>query len=392
MDILYDIKFERDDPSPMEEVLKVPSAFQVDEFAEYKRLRKAHRESQRHRKAHGFSDLDVAQFVPTKMAPQIASHVASAAHSFRSNPTTMPSSGNGSRIANLAQTSMKRGSNLSSQPVTNLHSLEDAPRSSVGDANATQAFSKSSLNVQTPNRIQEGATGALKSLASSDFTVRSHESDLREVTPWMDFDPQFALPMSEPMPPVRHIRRGKNQPEEQNPQTGNSSINTRSLVQNNEKESYTMRSPPPESFLAGGSLMKDGARSFVTTHPRQPVTKHFDGTKDFLDSDAIFDHNNSPVRANSMSPSHSPSKSKRHRQASAVFNALSSPSSFHPVSSMKEFLRERKEPPSPTKESGGLSKAGIFKLPGRVRYEQPCEVLVNFKDPFSSPDGDSKKD
>jgi hypothetical protein len=42
-DILYEIKFERMDPVPMSEVLKHPTAAELDDYAEYKRLRRIHR-------------------------------------------------------------------------------------------------------------------------------------------------------------------------------------------------------------------------------------------------------------------------------------------------------------------------------------------------------------
>ncbi|KAL6705608.1 hypothetical protein ACN47E_006555 [Coniothyrium glycines] len=46
-DILFDVKFQRSDPGPVEDITKHPTATEVDDYTEYKRLRKVHREDKR---------------------------------------------------------------------------------------------------------------------------------------------------------------------------------------------------------------------------------------------------------------------------------------------------------------------------------------------------------
>jgi hypothetical protein len=46
-DILFDVRFERNDPAPMKEVTRRPTATEVDDYAEYKRLRKISRDGKR---------------------------------------------------------------------------------------------------------------------------------------------------------------------------------------------------------------------------------------------------------------------------------------------------------------------------------------------------------
>ncbi|KAF2194884.1 hypothetical protein K469DRAFT_650869, partial [Zopfia rhizophila CBS 207.26] len=43
-EILFEIKFEREDPEPIDEVMKHPLSAEVDDYMEYKRLRRAYRE------------------------------------------------------------------------------------------------------------------------------------------------------------------------------------------------------------------------------------------------------------------------------------------------------------------------------------------------------------
>jgi len=62
-ELSFEIHFERDDPSDMEEVMRHPLGAESDDYLEYRRLRRIHRDDQH-------------ELVPEAMAPEIAPHLA----------------------------------------------------------------------------------------------------------------------------------------------------------------------------------------------------------------------------------------------------------------------------------------------------------------------------
>ena len=78
---MFEVKFERSDPVPMKEVIKYPTATELDDYSEYKRLRKAHRDGKRKVNTASSIKLD-SRTVPessiriptvqTKMIPGVA--------------------------------------------------------------------------------------------------------------------------------------------------------------------------------------------------------------------------------------------------------------------------------------------------------------------------------
>ncbi|KAF2011104.1 hypothetical protein BU24DRAFT_472249 [Aaosphaeria arxii CBS 175.79] len=67
-DIIFEVKFERIDPVPMSEVMKHPTAAEVDDYTEYKRLKHLHRENFNLRNKLQNFDL---RLPPVKTAPPI---------------------------------------------------------------------------------------------------------------------------------------------------------------------------------------------------------------------------------------------------------------------------------------------------------------------------------
>ncbi|KAJ4987100.1 hypothetical protein SVAN01_07388 [Stagonosporopsis vannaccii] len=68
-DILYEVSMRRHDPVPMSEVTRRPTSGEVDDYLEYKRLRKLHREN--NREGSGFPPLmpDTDRVLPCHQAP-----------------------------------------------------------------------------------------------------------------------------------------------------------------------------------------------------------------------------------------------------------------------------------------------------------------------------------
>ncbi|CAI6336518.1 unnamed protein product [Periconia digitata] len=368
--LLYDIHFERVDSTPMEEVLRVPTSFQVDEFSEYKRLRTTHRETQRIRNAHPDPEQRNFQYTATKVAPQIAASVRTANSGFGSSYSRTPiqQSWDNSRITTMQRSPMPGGSITSSANASKGPSIHAAPSSSTGHGDAIRALSRSDFATEPRRDYQQATAKTLTSLASSIYTMQSHESNLREVTPWMDYDPQFALPLSEAAPPIRHVRRVAVQPAAKSSQSPPSSKGT--------------TSPGIKSKAKSGSSIKDKIRPSNTAH----TTTHLDGSEDLMDDDGIFDIEQSP-RADTMSPRYPRSTGQSGGRTISSFIAVS-PSKYHqPMSRLKTFFRERRDAISPI-----VSPIDFRSPPNddtihqhRPSLEEPSEVMVDFKDPFTLP-------
>ncbi|KAF2715723.1 hypothetical protein K504DRAFT_33427 [Pleomassaria siparia CBS 279.74] len=67
-DLMYEIKFERDDPVPMTEVMRHPTTFELDDYTEYKRLR---------RMQHEGSQKPTVERVETPGPAKVAAHIPS---------------------------------------------------------------------------------------------------------------------------------------------------------------------------------------------------------------------------------------------------------------------------------------------------------------------------
>ncbi|KAF2642005.1 hypothetical protein P280DRAFT_548603 [Massarina eburnea CBS 473.64] len=197
-DIVYDIKFQREDPVPMEEVIKIPTTFQVDEYSEYKRLRKVQRDMHHH---HGPLISLGIRHGTVKIAPPISSQLSQPKSPAKGSPSPSQAT--------------------TSKWLTDPHSPEPPSPPIMQSRKITSALSavtvvdkedgnppKSTLNVpQTGNtpKLHHETSDSIKSdiLHSIRGSNRSHQSAIREVAPWIDHDPDLALPAHDAPPIIK---------------------------------------------------------------------------------------------------------------------------------------------------------------------------------------------
>ena len=195
-DVMYEVKFERIDPVSMEEVLKHPTAFELDDYTEYKRLRRIHCEGPRKLTAAKQDVHSVA-----KAAPPIPPMIA---------PT--------SQLRALSQVLALPGrsrSPTSKQLIKKLPGSPEKPQSpsnkslAVPDVDSYFTLHKNTFVVPIPTVLRTGtvvhnpqsdSSKSEKSLVSHVSSARTHRSNLdeiREVAPWIDLD--LGLTAASPM-------------------------------------------------------------------------------------------------------------------------------------------------------------------------------------------------
>ncbi|PVH99693.1 hypothetical protein DM02DRAFT_614856, partial [Periconia macrospinosa] len=300
----------------------------------------------------------------------------------------MPTSPSESRVSTFGRSQVHGGSDLSSY----LASKTTVQHSSIGYQDATQSLPNNDSAMQTQTSIQQRMAQAFTSLNSSVKTFHSHESELREITPWIDYDPQFALPLSDPSPPVRRITRDRaQQPGEESSRTGLSSIRALTLVRRDKKKDHKIHKNLPESSFANDSSTMNEARTLFAVHSRHPTTKHLDGAKDQVDGDYVFDSGKTLRRGNSSSPGFRSFGAQGQQVPELACDIFSMPdysmrrsrtrrrNAISPIVSPANFYV------SPTDTRKYINRDGTMGIQQReMGAEQPCEVLVNFHNPWPS--------
>lgn len=212
-DILYEVTFERIDTVPMAEVLKHPTAAELDDYAEYKRLRRVHREEMQK------TGSDKPAQVTSKNAPQVAPATSGPSHwrpsVSRPSPGRSVRSGTYTIVPVGPYVLYPRSAN-SGFPNFNWLSDGIIPGSSEGTtryspqvSNVSSLRGLDTLNLGQQQRLAVDAMGLRGGPESprSEVSFKLHdqqrspqragsakssqhgaETDIREVVPWIDYE------------------------------------------------------------------------------------------------------------------------------------------------------------------------------------------------------------
>jgi hypothetical protein len=191
-DILFDVRFERIDSVPMEEVIKRPTAYEVDDYSEYKRLRKLYREGKR--RAHS-PKLDLQ---PTaKVAPSI-------------QPQPGISRAYGDEALDPSHNSFFHEPHFKERVHVHFSPVQDAvsPMTiTAEDEYPTVPSMSSTLAVPATTTVRprhsgeplnDAALGNSPDASTNDSSGHSTASraptNIREVAPWIEFDATLTIP------------------------------------------------------------------------------------------------------------------------------------------------------------------------------------------------------
>ena len=207
-DILYEVSLARTDTTPMEEVTRRPTNMEVDDYTEYKRLRKLHREHKR--KGPGTITM------PPKAAPPIpplqlpfASPVTAPQSLLRVSPsisrkTTFKEPAFDAPKASLESDRPYATDVVSPMTVPGLQESFFAPKKS-----GTLAIPiKKDKNKMTPTTSSDNTSrnkhARVLSPAASSLTssTQSVKSELKEIIPWIELEATLPTPPPMTTPPV----------------------------------------------------------------------------------------------------------------------------------------------------------------------------------------------
>ncbi|KAH6644478.1 hypothetical protein C7974DRAFT_439845 [Boeremia exigua] len=200
-DILYEISLQRNDSVSMDEVTKRPTNMELDDYTEYKRLRRLYREGKHTGLVLSTSPRMAPRLPPIDISPSPTSAPQSL---LRLSPSLLrrPTF----RSPDFDDISVSRSS-LNSVAISISHVVSPmtvpSPQSSffmLPDAISTKvnngSLPDSSNDESTSTILAEKPVG--KSIASS---TRSTIDDLKEIIPWIELEPQISTPLS-PSPTV----------------------------------------------------------------------------------------------------------------------------------------------------------------------------------------------
>ncbi|KAJ4376557.1 hypothetical protein N0V86_006670 [Didymella sp. IMI 355093] len=210
-DILFEVTMQRKDPTPMEQVTNRPTNMEMDDYAEYKRLRKVHRE-QKHK---GPGPIQVPEQT-LKAALPIP-------------PAQLPAG------PTIAPKSLLRASPSVPRQKTFREPTFDVPRTEADTPSAPDVVSPMTVpglqkTLSLPKKTETLAVPAPKDKpktetpTSSDATsrekyvqspgsnsratsIKSSHSELKEIIPWIDLEAELATSPAFNTPPVREIKK-----------------------------------------------------------------------------------------------------------------------------------------------------------------------------------------
>lgn len=359
-DIVYDIRFERDDPTPMKEVIDRPTATEVDDYSEYKRLRKVHREI--HSKGVP-AKIDVN--AKTKIAPPIPPLAPQLAQP-RTLSKTSPS---GSRTATFKRAVAAIGETpaisrtSSSKPVSPgapaalPEELFVAPSRSTLEVPARTTVRPVAYGHTSDSLLSDPHTQPLNlqdstSTASSNRTANSRTSDIREIAPWIEYDLQLSTPGSGSSPGVVQQQTIAPRPKDIT-KSRDHGINTPQSVPSSAGGSprpRTRRDQRSKSIDKKRSLLllptsqspylkKKESRKSIFVRSGNPMAKYFDGAEDDGSEQDCFSYR-SRSRTVSISPKHTSPMARRRQRASSSNGILRplSPVPLRPASPISPLL------------------------------------------------------
>ncbi|KAH4913535.1 hypothetical protein HBH70_115680 [Parastagonospora nodorum] len=268
-DILFEIRFERTDPVPFSEVTCRPTATEVDDYTEYKRLRKLHRDDKRNadlRTDFSTSPLQLA----TKAAPAIPSPIS----------PLLP----GPAAPKILYKGLLQRSATSKQAhfedISEIRRTNDVPTPASHRTTETDYFALSPRKESTllvPGYKPPSPSNASIASGHTGATGASTQSNIRDVAPWIDFDADLtapdavpedaAAPALDPSPTLTSSARLKTW---QRPARDSPPVSPLS---------ERRRSGDFKTFLRVGSKRQpiESSRKSVFVRAKNPMAKLFDG-------------------------------------------------------------------------------------------------------------------
>lgn len=319
----------------MDDVAKFPKACELDDYAEYKRLRKLHRD-QRSKAVTASPDMKMVLPIPTKVAPVIAplSHGALGAKSLA---RASPAASRGTTTTGTPRKSSPVPSKTALAGSSSFNFGEDtfwtqkSPANLAIPANVSPVRRTETSNSNLP-RVSPSASQDADSNVS---TPGSHQSDIKEVAPWTDFD------LTHLITPVgastrRSTTRSDIAPDKINTPTPMSRKETRGRS-GSRYDAPLRLSPSGQSLTPGKTLgrkeSRKESRKSIFVGFRNPMTKLFDGTDDEPSSMAEY-FSLKRLRATSVSPKRTTTASRRRGRASSTGDAPY-PSSLIPLGKLE---------------------------------------------------------
>ncbi|KAI4657440.1 uncharacterized protein J4E79_007514 [Alternaria viburni] len=205
-DILFDVLFERTDSVPMAVVTKRPTATEVDDYAEYKRLRKVNRDGKR--KSHSTLPVGGAKgdfSTPLKTAPPVTPHVVP-----KPLPTEAPP--NEPRRGIFKHLHFDEEAHVHVLDKEDVISPKSVPEADPLTSTATMSKSNTLLVPAKPSRTNTHSKADVSTTGgeprrhaspagSNASSAHTHASattfpgiNIREVAPWIDYDADLSLP------------------------------------------------------------------------------------------------------------------------------------------------------------------------------------------------------
>ncbi|KAJ4308387.1 hypothetical protein N0V94_009375 [Neodidymelliopsis sp. IMI 364377] len=203
--ILYEVTLQRKDPVPMEEVSRRPTNMEIDDYAEYKRLQKLHRENNRkgrgssHTKTGSHQNVE-ATFPAPLLHPPTSSIVAPKSL-LRASPGVSRTTTFKNHIFDAPSSSQESSDRPTTADVVSPMTIP-GPQDSFFPLNKPNSLaiptrhgqSRPSL-IHSSNALREKSVAVLSPDASSfASSSRSGLNDLKEIIPWMDLEDSLPLP------------------------------------------------------------------------------------------------------------------------------------------------------------------------------------------------------
>ncbi|ORY05925.1 hypothetical protein BCR34DRAFT_42403 [Clohesyomyces aquaticus] len=366
-DIVFEIKFERKDPVPLEEVLKHPTSAEIDDYTEYKRLRRVQRE--------GHHNQHIDQKSPARTPDPFGARNTDVMGP--NPPTNVPP--------------------LALSPIINKRAMSKAAVSPTPSWHSTFSKEAPSIPPGSPRRVKSPgptadsplslgpkATSSSESPANSDThsplqklpsagtnTQKSLLSDIKAVAPWVEFDDHLAPPAapsnnnaSRRQTFYRDARISPSSTRAVSPHSSTSNPNSqmsksdlksssptsrgfsrsptkvpehvRKSRERQERKSLQILEQDLEKGESRRSLIKPGVRS------RNPLAKLFDGGSETLDREyhAQLDYFTYPKRE--ARESERQRRLKLASSSSATMRPLS-PIPYRPLSPLSPLLGSRRD-------------------------------------------------
>ncbi|KAJ4373134.1 hypothetical protein N0V83_003425 [Neocucurbitaria cava] len=354
-DIFFEIRIERNDDTPVEELMVHPTATEVDDYSEYKRLRRVYREQKRNGPEPTSSikqDLQLAAKAapPIQPAQPLMPPSAAPEASRKPSPSTLHSS-------MFRQPKFDEGSHVPPSPgqevvspmaVTNVNQFSLTMRKRLAVAPAQSNRRPSPSPTGPPPSDLEHVTPPVSYDSSNNTGVSAdNRINIREVAPWIEYDVGLNIPSPASQAPAitTTTREAVVTPHSLASTSTSAEEEMRSAIKAKETiaKPATVVTPNPLNSQqrrksddnkgmtvatlspTGTASRRDGTKS-ILLRSRNPISKLFDGVKENVEEDYFGDAVVDMVRTASVgeieTPKTPPKLPPRRHQRSSSDNIM----------------------------------------------------------------------